>query len=129
MQYSSDNKIYAAKSIKKGCLKLYPLGFLVKGTSEEKDKGKAIVKHSESGLKFVVQPPRVELEAGKCCLVPYFWVQPSVDSGNMEFGEASIVGKTIAIPYLKNKVKLSVGDQLVFQKPLPAKGQGAKRKA
>ena len=47
----------------------------------------------------------------------------------MEFGEASIVGKTIAIPYLKNKLKLSVGDQLVFQKPLPAKGQGAKRKA
>ena len=127
LQYSNDHKIYAAKNIKKGGLKLYPVGFLVRSTSEEKDKGKAIVKHSESGLNFVVQPPRVELEEGKCCLVPYFWVQPSVTDGNMEYGETA--AKAIAIPYLKNKVKLSVGDQLVFQKVVPAKGQGAKRKA
>ena len=84
LHYSSDNKVYAAKNIKKGGLELYPVGFLVKSLSDEKDKGKAIVQHSDSGFKFVVQPPRVELEAGKCCLVPFFWVQPS--TGEQQHG-------------------------------------------
>ena len=111
MHYSSDNKVYAAKNIKKGGLKLYPVGF-------------AIVQHSDSGFKFVVQPPRVELEAGKCCLVPFFWVQPSTGDSNMEHGQTAIGGKSIIIPFLKNKVKLVAGEQLLFEK-LPAKGQGA----
>ena len=92
LHYSSDNKVYAAKNIKKGGLKLYPVGFLVKSQSDEKDKGKAIVQHSDSGFKFVVQPPRVELEAGKSCLAPFFWVQPSTGSSNMEHGQSQGAG-------------------------------------
>ncbi|CAE7236417.1 unnamed protein product [Symbiodinium sp. CCMP2456] len=131
LHYSSDNKIYAAKNIKKGGLKLYPVGFLVRSQSDERDKGKAIVKHSDSGFKFVVQPPRVELEAGKSCLVPYFWVQPSAGESNMEHGETAIAGKSIVVPFLKNKAKLVAGEQLLFER-LPAganPGKGAKRKA
>ena len=123
MHYSSDNKVYAAKNIKKGGLKLYPVGFLVKSQSDEKDKGKAIVQHSDSGFKFVVQPPRVELEAGKSCLVPFFWVQPSTGSSNMEHGQTAIGGKSIIIPFLKNKVKLVAGEQLLFESFLP-RGRG-----
>ena len=119
LHYSSDNKVYAAKNIKKGGLELYPVGFLVKSLSDEKDKGKAIVQHSDSGFKFVVQPPRVEPR-----LVPFFWVQPSTGDSNMEHGQTAIGGKSIVIPFLKNKVKLVAGEQLLFEK-LPAKGQGA----
>ena len=134
MHDSSDNKVYAAKNIKKGGLKLYPVGFLVKSLSDEKDKGKAIVQHSDSGFKFRSAASSGGAR-GRQVLFGAFLLGPAFHRRQQHGAwPTAIGGKSIIIPFLKNKVKLVAGEQLLFEK-LPAKGRGpiptsgAKRKA
>ena len=124
LEYSSDSKVFAKKGFKKGHLKLYPYGLIVKCSSPEKDKAKCLIE-TESGAWFVVQPPKVDFAAGM--LVPFFWVgyTSTQSEATMEMSRGKL--HKLSMPVIKNTSALKAGQQLLMYKPPVQQGQKRER--
>ena len=124
LEYSSDSKVFAKKGFKKGHLKLYPYGLIVKCSSPEKDTAKCLIE-PESGAWFVVQPPKVDFATGM--LVPFFWVgyTSTQSEATMEMSRGKL--HKLSMPVIKNTSALKAGQQLLRYKPPVQQGQKRER--
>ena len=114
-----DQKIFAAKQIKKGSLKVFPFGMVQKLTSEQVKKAKVVVTILKDKVAYQVQQPKLDFKKGTGVIAPFFWIAPTTDKAlaNMTLTEVKVQGSLpLSIPCFKNKGQIEAGEQLMDHK-------------
>ena len=130
LAFHSNQRVYAAKAIKKGSLKVFPFGAVTRVKEEDlkKSGSKVLVSAKEGGTYHVTQP-RVDLFYQKGSLGWFFWIPAVADEeqATMELLDTKYEG-WLTVPCLRAKSNIAAGSMLAYHKPSVDEPQKKKAK-
>lgn len=118
--FMDNHKVFTAKKINKGALRLFPFGSVqkVREDSSVTQGFKILVTVVKSKTSYQVLQPKVDLNKMNGIMSAFHWIQivDEEEKANLCLGEWKY-NQWLSIPCLRPKEQLNAGVQLTFCKP------------